>query len=303
MGLSPGTVEAVGGLAGRYFASPPDTAASLGAAAARIALDDAGIGIGDIDCLIAAGGIADQVLPSNAALIHHEFGAEAPPCPCFDVNASCMGFLTALDLVSRIMSDSGLRNVLIVASDICSPGLNWQALEQSAIFGDGAAAAVIRPAGKGEGSRILASRLMTISSGAHFCDVVGAGSRHHPKRTGKLQAPMFRMNGKAVYKCVAEHLPAFLETLFSETDMSPAQVEHIVPHQASRLGLEYLVRKAGLACEKMVRIFEDRGNQISASLPSALDFGVKSGRIRRGDSVLLLGSCAGVTIGGMVLEY
>lgn len=305
LGLPKGSVEMAGGVRQRHFAERTETAAQLGALAARRALDAAGLAPRDIDCLVAASGTMDQGMPSNAALIHRELGLSALGTPAFDVNASCLSFLAALDTLSWPVAAGRYRRVLIVAADIASCGLDWDTLEASAIFGDGAAAAVLGPSEGGTGARLLAADLMTLSEGADLCRIPGGGSRHHPTRIDQPFEPLalFRMDGKGVFRLAAEHLPGFVTRLLAAAGLSLSDIDWIVPHQASHLALSHMVKRLGFARDKVIDIFADHGNQIAASLPTALDIGIRDGRIRRGDQLLLIGTGAGLSLGGVVLAY
>jgi 3-oxoacyl-[acyl-carrier-protein] synthase-3 len=305
LGLPAGRVARVGGVRQRYFAGADDNAARLGAKAGRAALDAAGLAIDEVDCVVAASGTMDQGMPSNAALLHRELGLSRFATPAFDVNASCLGFLAALDTLSWAIAAGRYRRVLIIASDIASCGLNWNSLEASAIFGDGAAAAVVGLGAPGQGARILAADLATLSEGADLCQIPAGGSRHHPTRVERDFAPLtrFEMDGKGVFKLAAAHLPDFLERLLARAGLTRAQLDWIVPHQASHLALAHLTKRLGFAKDKVIDIFAEHGNQVAASLPTALDIAIRDGRIQRGQKLLLLGTGAGLSMGGAVLEY
>jgi len=309
LGLAAGTVEKKTGVRVRYFETRR-SAAALGAEAAERALADAGLSFSDIDCLVAASGTPDQAMPSNAALIHREMASGESPIPAFDIGASCLGFLAALDTMTCLIEAGRYQRVLIVASDIASCGLDWSKLEASGIFGDGAAAAVLGPAvdsglGGDSGSALLASALVTYSEGVHFCEIPGGGSRHHPSRTDEPVLPLsrFRMDGKAVFRLAAKHLPGFLANLLATAGVGLDEISVVVPHQASRHGLDYLRRQLGVERERIVDLFAGQGNQVAASLPSALDAAIRTGRLRRGETALLIGSGAGMCLGGAVLRY
>ena len=303
--LAKGSVERATGVRTRYFAGENETAGMLAANACRHALDAAGLGWADIDCLVAASGSMDQGMPSNAALIHSELGLQDSGIPAFDVNASCLGFLAALDLLSWPVLAGRYRRVMIVCADVASCALDWTELGNSGIFGDGAAAAVIARSPRGSGSQILAADLKTLSAGVDFCKIPGGGTRFHPTRIQGEFNPLatFQMDGKAVFRLVSQHLPGFLEQLLARAGRTVEQVDWIVPHQASQLAIEHMTRRLGLKPERVINIFSDHGNQVAASLPTALDLGISDGRIRRGDCVLLLGTGAGVSIGGNVMVY
>lgn len=300
-----GYIESKSGVRKRHFSAPTETAAALGAKAAIKALQAAKLNLKDIDCLVAASATMDQGMPSNAALIHHELGLSDSGIPAFDVNASCLGFLAAFDTVSWAIVAGRYRHVLIVASDIASCGLNWESIESSAIFGDGAAAAVIGRSEDNVSSKVLSADLRTYSSGVDFCKIPAGGSRYHPSRINEPFTPLttFRMNGKAVFKLASEHLPDFLGHLLNRAETKRDDIDWIIPHQASLLALEHLTKRLGFSKDKVINIFAEYGNQVAASLPTALDIAIKDGRIQRGQRLLLLGTGAGLSLGGAVLEY
>ena len=301
LGLPPGTVEKKTGVRRRYVETGR-SAAVLGAEAARAALADAGLGFADLDCLVVASGTPDQAMPCNAALVHHELGLSR--LPAFDLGASCLGFLVALDTLATLISQGHYRRVLVVASDIASCGLDWRHLEASGIFGDGAAAFVLGPAGE-SGSGLVAAALETHSEGVHWCEIPGGGSRHHPGRISEpfLPLTLFRMDGKAVFRFAAETLPGFVGHLLESAGLSMADIDLVVPHQASAHALQFVRKRFGLPREKMIDIYADHGNQVAASLPTALHHAVASGRLRRGQRALLIGTGAGIGVGGAVLCY
>jgi 3-oxoacyl-[acyl-carrier-protein] synthase-3 len=300
----PGAVERIGGVRQRFFAASHETAASLAAEAGRQALDAAGLALADIDCLVAASGTMDQGMPCNAALIHRELGLSARAIPAFDINASCLSFLAALDMLAWPIVAGRYRRVLVVAADIASCGLDWTTLESSAIFGDGAAAAVLGPSTDGR-SRLLAAELNTLSEGVELCRIPAGGSRFHPTRINQPfdELTKFRMDGKGVFKLAAAHLPAFVERLLARARLTRDQLDWIVPHQASQLAITHLTKRLGFAGNRVIDIFAEHGNQVAASLPTALDIAIRDGRVQRGHRLLLLGTGAGLSLGGVVLEY
>ncbi|PTU74545.1 3-oxoacyl-[acyl-carrier-protein] synthase III C-terminal domain-containing protein [Pseudomonas mangrovi] len=304
LGLATGTVERIGGVRSRAFANADETAASLAARAAQAALEAAGLNAAQLDCVVAASGTMDQGMPCNAALIHRELGLGASGIPAFDINASCLGFIAALDQLSWPLAAGRYQRVLLVCADIASCGLDWQQLESAAIFGDGAAAVVLGADGSGQGVRILASKLRTYSEGARFCQIPAGGSRHHPSRVAEGFLPLthFAMQGKAVYRLASTHLPGFLEELLSDAQLHREQIDWVVPHQASRLAMDHLSRRLGFAADRVIDIFAEHGNQVAASLPTALDIARRDGRIQPGQRLLLLGTGAGLSLGGMLLE-
>ncbi|WP_417701776.1 3-oxoacyl-[acyl-carrier-protein] synthase III C-terminal domain-containing protein [Pseudomonas sp.] len=304
LGLPDGSVERLSGVRSRAVAAADDTAASLATQAAHKALQAAGLTADQLDCVIAASGTMDQGMPCNAALVHRELGLGASGIPAFDINASCLGFIVALDQLSWALVAGRYRRVLLVCADIASCGLDWQQLHSAAIFGDGAAAMVLGRDGDGLRLNILAAQLRTYSEGAELCQIEAGGSRHHPSRGDEHFAALsrFTMRGKAVFRLASTHLPGFVQSLLDEARLQRTQIDRVIPHQASHLAMQHLRKRLGFSAEQVIDIFADYGNQVAASLPTALDIGLRDGRVRAGQRVLLLGTGAGLSLGGMLLE-
>jgi len=301
LGLPPGTVQRRSGVLRRGVEEQRNVA-ELGAEAARAALADAGLEPEDVDCVVCASASLDQAMPSNAALLHHELGLGARATPAFDVNASCLGFLVALDLAASLISSGRYARLLIVCADLASRALDFRDLDASAIFGDGAAAAVVA-AGAGDGG-LRAARFETYSAGAHLCEIPGGGTRLHPSRVegNYRELCTFRMDGRALFRLVAGHFDRFVEGLFAEALCTLESVDLVVPHQASALGMQHVLGRLGLDPERVLDHFATHGNQVSASLPSALHEARAAGRLGPGRRAFLLGTGAGVTLGGLVLD-
>lgn len=304
-GFPIGKTEKVGGVFQRHFAAADETAAHLAAAAARRALDAAGFTLDDIDCLVATSATMDQGMPSNAALVHAELGLSERGIPAFDINASCLGFLAALDSLTWMLQAGGYKRVLLVAADLASCGLNWDDLESSSIFGDGAAAAILSKSDDAGGSKIFASSLKTYSEGVHYCEIPAGGSRYHPTRITQDFSPLtkFHMDGKKVFRLASQIMPDFMSQLLQASGKTLADIDWFVPHQASQLAIHHLTRRLNVTPEKVIDIFANHGNQVAASLPTALDIGIRDGRIKRGQLLLLIGTGAGLSMGGVVMEY
>lgn len=303
LGLPPGTSLRQTGVR-RRFLSTTETAAQLAAQACREAMADAGLDWGDIDCLVAASATMDQALPYNAALIHAELGLSDLRTTTLDINASCLSFLVALDTMAYLVEAGRYKNILLVSCDIATFGIDWTKLRECGIFGDGAAAAIIRRTGDRSRSAILSSKVDTLSAGVHYCRVPAGGSRYHPRRVPDESfdaLTVFHMEGKAVFKLAAEALPGFTDKLLADAGVRMKDLAAVVPHQASQLALSHLSGRLNIAAEQLVDVFADYGNQVGASLPTALHLGRQNGRFRRGDTILMLGTGAGLTMGGMVL--
>ena len=198
------------------------------------------------------------------------------------------------------MTSGGYERIAIVASDMASRGLDWDEPEASLIFGDGAAAAILEKGGGAQG--IAAYRMETFPEGKRFCEIRGGGSERNPPDSTMPKDFLFQMDGRAVFKLAAKVIPPFLDTLMAQTEGGKASLDLVVPHQASHLGMAHAARKLGLPASRVVNIYETHGNQVAASLPTALHEALTTGRAKAGDRVLLIGTAAGLSVGGLVLD-
>lgn len=304
LGLQPGTLASKGAAKCRYL-STTETAAGLAAKACEQALAASGLLWRDIDLLVAANATMDQSLPYNAALVHAELGLRDYPMASFDIGASCLSFLSGLDVVSHLLHNGRYRTMMLVSADIATFGLNWKELRECGNFGDGAAAAVLTQSDPGESSCIRASSFRTLSQGVRYCEVPAGGTRFHPERIDQQFGPLakFSMDGKAVFRLVAGVMESFLGDLLQAAERSLDDIAVVVPHQASRLAIDHLRSRLRVPEDRVLDVFDEFGNQVGASLPTALHRAISTGRVRRGDDILLVGSGAGVSLGGMVLTY
>lgn len=288
------------GVEWRHFVKD-ETTAQMGAAAATEALAEAGIA--QTDLLLSAGGIPQQLIPCTATLIARELGWRG--VACMDVNATCLGFIAALEVAAGLVT-AGLRNsVLIVCSEIASKGLNWREPESAALFGDGAAAVVVTKA-PGTGSALLRCRMQTWPEGAHFTEIRGGGTLlPAPAHQAGVntEAYLFRMDGRRVFGMAAKYMEPFVAQLVGSAENRWSHVKAVIPHQASLAAIRHLRRRLGIPEEKCVAIVREHGNCIAASMPMALHHAVRSGQLLRGDTALLLGSSAGFSLGGALLRF
>jgi 3-oxoacyl-[acyl-carrier-protein] synthase III len=303
LGLEAGWVERVTGVRERRYVTH-ESAAGMAAVAARRALEQAGMEIGQVDLLIGASSAPQQAIPCTAALVQRELGAPDGGSACFDVNATCMSFLVALQMAAHLIAAGTYRNALICSSEIAAHSRNPAEPESAVLFGDGAAAALLSRAAPGETSAIAWEQFATYSSGAHLTEILGGGTLHHPNDPATTpQMNMFHMNGPGVYKKAIRHLGPFLERFFARVGWQREETDLLVPHQASRHGLELLASRFGFRHEQIFLNIGERGNCIAASIPLALAEAAAGGQLRRGQRVVLLGTGAGLTIGAVGLIY
>jgi len=280
-----------------------ETVIDMAAAAARQAIARAGVPATDIDCIIASGALAHQPIPTSAVLIQRALGLQTSGIPAFDVNATCLSFLAALDLAGALITAGRYRTILVTAADMPSHGTRPDDPEVRAMFGDGAAAALLKLSERPD-QGVVALRMETYSEGAEACTLRagGTGLSPHGDLKAFLRATWFEMDGPLAYRISARYMPAFFERLLAAAGVTLHDIDLVVPHQASAHALHLMRKRLGVPREKLVDLFAERGNQVSASIPSMLDHALASGRARKGDLILLIGTAAGITLGGAIIR-
>ena len=303
-GREKGSTRAQFGLESRCVAAPDETTSMMGAAAARDALAAAGWADGDFDVLIGACGVMEQPIPGTSVLVQNALGLGRSGILAFDVNQTCLSFLMALDVAAMGFATGRWRRALVVSSDIASAGLDWSDPAASAIFGDGAAAVCVEATEDPNGPALLARGLETYGQGQDLATLRAGGTRVRLEDGLKAfrGAATFQMDPFGVFKAAAKRLPPLIDRVLAEAGLDRASVDLIVPHQASQPGLEHLRRLMGGDPSRVVDIFADHGNQIAASIPTALHHAWIDGRLAPGTTVLLLGTAAGISVSAMVLR-
>ena len=301
--IAPGWVERTTGVQERRYATHESTA-GMAADAARMALDMAGITASAVDAIVGASTAPQQAIPCTAAFVQRELGAPDGGSACFDLNATCLSFLFALQSVAHLVAAGVYNTAVIFSSEMTSLSLNPAEAESAVLFGDAAAAAVVTRAAPGEASAIGHTQFVTHSSGAELTAFRGCGTLHHPNAPSTTpEINMFHMDGPGVFKKAARQIGPFLDDFFARAAWRRDELDCVVPHQASRHGVQLLSARLGFREEQVFSNLATRGNCIAASIPLGLAEAVHAGRIRRGDKVLLVGSGAGLTLGAMELRF
>jgi 3-oxoacyl-[acyl-carrier-protein] synthase-3 len=303
-GQPSGWTESRFGIASRGVAAPDETTSMMGAEAARRALAMAGWEAGDIDVLVGACGVMEQPIPGTSVLIQEALGLGQSGIRAFDVNQTCLSFVAALDVVAMGFASGQFRRALIVSSDIASCGLDWDTPSSAAIFGDGAAAVCVEAGNDPDGPGLLARGFETYGAGKDLATVRSGGTlvRVEDGFDAFSEGARFRMDAFGIFKAASRTLPALIDRVLGEAGLTRESVDVIVGHQASRPAIEHARRLMGGDPDRLVDIFATRGNQIAASLPTALVEAHATGRLGSGRTVLLLGTAAGISLAAMVLR-
>lgn len=305
LGVPAGWVSKATGVGVRHYASGEETSSFMGARAAEAALADAGLQFGDIDCLVCTSGTKEQPLPSTAVFIQQAMGQQDSGIPAFDMDATCLSFLNGLDVISYMVDAGRYQRVLLVATEIASAGLNWSDKESAALFGDGAAAVIIERSPEGSSSQIVHASLRTYSRGARFSEIAGGGTRLHASnyKADQPEPYLFHMDGQAIFRMASRLLPGFIGDMLQATGIQMEDFQLVIPHQGSAMAMRLIRKKLDIAEDRFMDITRNHGNTIAASIPMGLHEAIKQQRIQRGDRVLMIGTAAGLSLGGLIFDY
>ena len=296
--LPKNTVELKGQV--RYRISEGESQISLAVSACEKALKNANITINDIDCIVSASAVGIQPIPCTAALIHEKI-AKGTSIPALDINTTCTSFITALDTMSYLIEAGRYERVLIVSCDVASIALNPKQKESFQLFSDGAAAFVIEKTEKEIG--VIDAIQKTWSEGAHSTEIRGGLSNFHPKNYSEMtkEEYMFDMNGKTVLSLSISKIPELMKNFLKNNGMKVSDIDMTVHHQAS-VAMPLVMQKLGIEKDKFLDEVKEFGNMVSASVPITLVHGLENGRIKSGNTILLIGTAAGLTTNMMLIK-
>lgn len=284
----------------RYRISEGENQISLAVSACEKALKNANITISDIDCIVSASAVGIQPIPCTAALIHEKI-AKGTSIPALDINTTCTSFITALDTMSYLVEAGRYERVLIVSCDVASKALNPKQKESFQLFSDGAAAFVIEKTEKEIG--VIDAIQKTWSEGAHSTEIRGGLSNFHPKNYSEMtkEEYMFDMNGKTVLSLSISKIPELMKNFLKNNGMKVSDIDMTVPHQAS-VAMPLVMQKLGIEKDKFLDEVKEFGNMVSASVPITLVHGLENGKIKSGNTILLIGTAAGLTTNMMLIK-
>ena len=280
------------GIRARHFAASDVTSSDLALEASKKALEAAGLQPQDIDLIIVATSTPDMVFPSTACILQNKLGANG--CPAFDVQAVCSGFVYALTVADSMIKTGIAKRALVVGSEVFSRILDFNDRTTCVLFGDGAGAVVLEAS---ETPGILATDLH--ADGSHVGILCVPGNVSGGQVLGD---PLLKMDGQAVFKLAVGVLEKAARATLEKAGLTDSDIDWLVPHQANIRIMQSTARKLKLPMEKVMVTVDQHGNTSAASIPLALDVGVREGRITAGQTVLLEGVGGGFTWGAVLLK-
>ena len=330
-GLTPEEIVRMTGIKERRRARPEEAASDLATRAAASALQSAGVDARDIDLIVLATTSPDMPSPATACLVQRNIGAKK--AAAFDINASCSGFLYALNVAEMFIRSGQADTALVIASEVKSRFVNPQDKETAILFGDGAGAVVLRnsrdknnppisPFRKGgnrgicgtgelngdtgESSRrnIISTRLYADGNHWNWIHLPAGGSRM-PASPATIAADLhtMRMDGSKVYKAAIKTLSRMVVDIVKECGLRIDDIDHFIFHQANLRIIEQVIRRTGIPKEKVPLSLPSYGNTSSASIPITLDHAVRNGSIKEGDIVALASFGGGLTWGASIVRW
>jgi len=284
------------GIRQRHIAAEGECTVDLAEAASRAAMRMAGVSAADIDLIVVATTTPDRVFPSTACLLQARLGAIGGPA--FDIQAVCTGFVYALSVADQFVRQGSARTALVVGAETFSRILDWTDRDTCVLFGDGAGAVVLRA---DEAPGIHSSHLHADGTRADLLHVPhGVSDRLQDVVGGTAYV---QMAGREVFRHAVARMGEVVEETLAANGLSRSDIDWLVPHQANIRIIAATARKLGMPMERVVQTVAEHGNTSAASVPLALDVAVRSGRVKRGERLLLEAFGGGFTWGGALLEW
>jgi 3-oxoacyl-[acyl-carrier-protein] synthase III len=288
------------GIRRRHVAGDGEVTSDMAAAAAKLALEAAGLNAADLDMIIVGTISGDTPMPACAAFVQQKIGAEE--IPSFDIAAACAGFVYGLTIADQFIATGAASCVLVVGVELLSRVLNWQDRTTCVLFGDGAGAVVLGPA-KGDGRGLLSARIFTDGSLAGALLIPGGGSAEPLTVDGlERKRDKVHMTGSEVFRTAIKNLTSASTLALKAAELTSAELSWVVAHQANLRIITQVSDRLGFPLEKFILNIEEYGNTSSASIPIALDEGVRDGRIKPGQNVLLCALGAGISWGAAIVR-
>jgi len=289
------------GIRERHIAGPGVATSDLGKEAALVAIARAGITPEDIGVIITGTVTPDMMFPSTACLIQHKIGAHH--AWGFDLSAACSAFTYSLTTASQLVATGAHEHALVVGADVMSSIIDYKDRATCVLFGDGAGAVVVSAAKEGEGSILDFEHEIDGSGGDALYMPAGGSLRPPSHETVDQRMHYVKQDGRAVFKFAVRKTEEIARRILTRNGLKPSDLDLFISHQANRRIIESATEKLGLGPDKTLINIDRFGNTTAATIPLALNDAVCSGRLKKGDLVLLASVGAGFTVGAVLLRW
>ena len=284
------------GIEQRHVASEDELTSDLCVEAAKVAMEAAGIGPGDVDLIVVGTTSPDLIFPNIATIIQHKMGI--PACAAFSIEAACTGFIYALSSADKFVRTGDTKCALVIGAEIITKLIDWDDRSTCVLFGDGAGAVILQPA---EEQGIISTHL---GADGQYKDLL-----YYPVGVSKNLAAAgvgdsrIMMSGNEVFKVAVKTLASVAVEALEANDVDLEDLDWLIPHQANLRIIQATAKRLGLPMEKVIQTVQIHGNTSAASVPMALDVGIRDGRIQRGQLLLLEAFGGGFTWGSVLMRY
>ncbi|MGA9854750.1 MAG: beta-ketoacyl-ACP synthase III, partial [Gammaproteobacteria bacterium] len=293
------------GIKERHIAPDGVVTSDMATAAARNALDMAGLPATALDMIIVGTVTPDMPMPATAVFVQQKLGAGV--CPAFDLSAACAGFVFGLSIADKFIATGQMKHVLVVGVELLSRVVDWTDRTTCILFGDGAGAAVLGPGdattADGKSRGVLSTSILTDGSLAMSLNIPGGGSvspTTHDTVERKLQ--YVHMRGQDIFKVAVKNLMSASKNALELAHMTKDDIDWLCPHQANRRIIDQVMQRVGVPQEKVLLNIDRVGNTSSASIPILLDENRRAGKVKDGDTVLMCALGAGISWGSAIVR-
>lgn len=288
------------GIRERRFVNENQSTSDLATDAAKNALAEAGMDAAELDCIIVATSTPDMSLPATACMVQKNIGASN--AFAFDMNAVCSSLVFGIDTADSFIKSGKCRTAMVIGADTYSKILDFNDKGSCPLFGDGAAAVILRATATETG--LLQSMIKSDGNGWELIQVPSSGSRKPvTAETIANRETCFFMEGKKVFIFATDIIPKIIEEVTAKAGIKPTDLDYIIPHQANLRIIDHITKKTGIVREKFLLNLDRFGNTAAASVGLVMDENRKNGTIKPGNLVLVLGFGGGLSWGGLLFKF
>jgi 3-oxoacyl-[acyl-carrier-protein] synthase-3 len=284
------------GVERRHIASEDQTTSDLCVEAAKIAMDTAGVTAADVDLIVVGTTSPDLIFPNIGTLVQHRLGIHG--CPAFSIEAACTGFIYALTTADKFIRAGEVKCALVIGAEIISKLVDWSDRSTCVLFGDGAGAVILKPSEK---AGIISCHL---GADGQYKDLLyyPVGASKDLAKAGLGDARII-MSGNEVFKVAVKTLGSVAEEALTANNIDKDEIDWLIPHQANLRIIQATAKRLDLPMEKVILTVQDHGNTSAASVPMALDVGIRDGRVKRDQLILMEAFGGGFTWGSILMRY
>ncbi len=283
------------GVERRHIVAEDQTTSDMCIEAARVAIEDAGIDVSEIDLVIVGTTSPDLIFPNVATIIQHKLGIS--PCPAFSLEAACTGFIYALTTADKFIRAGDAKCALVLGAECITKLMDWSDRNTCVLFGDGAGAVIVKPS---EEPGLISCHL---GADGQYKDLLyyPVGPSRDLAKAGTDEASIM-MTGNEVFKVAVKTLGGIAAETLEKAGVAQSELDWLIPHQANIRIIQATAKRLGLPMEKVILTVQDHGNTSAASVPMALDVAIRDGRVKKGQLVLMEAFGGGFTWGSVLMR-